>query len=72
MPIQLPDTDDLKLNKRKKSPDGYSFEYLGYRGRGGLLGEIFGMRRRYETQFLEIRHDIPNSCRAQAQSGCFS
>jgi hypothetical protein len=36
----------------EKSPDGYTFEFLGYRGRGGLLGEMFGMRRRYESGYV--------------------
>jgi len=49
--ISIPETSGLKLDKRLKSPDGYTFEYLGYRGRGGLLGEIFGMRRRYESGY---------------------
>jgi len=42
----------LKLDKRIKSPDGYEFEFVGYRGRGGLLGEIFGMRRHYESSYI--------------------
>jgi len=37
------ETRQLELDKRAKSPDGFTFQYLGYRGRGGLLGEIFGM-----------------------------
>ena len=45
----------LVLDKRVKSPDGYVFENLGYRGRGGLLGEIFGMGRRYESQYVLSR-----------------
>lgn len=50
--ILIPGTKGLNLDKRPKSPDGYTFEYLGYRGRGGLLGEIFGMRRRYESGYV--------------------
>jgi hypothetical protein len=52
IPLLLAETSDLKLDKRSKSPDGYTFEYLGYRGRGGLLGEMFGMRRRYESDYV--------------------
>jgi hypothetical protein len=50
--LDLGDANKLKLDKRKTSPDGYQFEYLGYRGRGGLLGEIFGMSRRYESNYV--------------------
>lgn len=46
----------LELDKRKKSPDGFVFEYLGYRGRGGLLGEIFGMGRRYDSYYVLNRN----------------
>ena len=52
IPLPLDETSDLTLDKRKKSPDGYSFEFLGYRGRGGLLGELFGMGRRYESNYV--------------------
>ena len=52
IPLLLAGAEDLKLDKRKQSPDGYSFEFLGYRGRGGLLGEMFGMGRRYETGYV--------------------
>ena len=52
IPIPLEGTGDLTLDKRIESPDGYSFEFLGYRGRGGLLGEIFGMGRRYESEYV--------------------
>jgi len=41
----VPETSHLELDKRSKSPDGFTFEYLAYRGRGGLLGELFGMGR---------------------------
>ncbi len=50
--LQLAGTNDLTLDKRSRSPDGYSFEFLGYRGRGGLLGEMFGMRRRYDSDYV--------------------
>ena len=52
IPIALKETNGLKLDKRARSPDGYTFEYLGYRGRGGLLGEMFGMRRRYDSLYV--------------------
>jgi hypothetical protein len=52
VPLLLAETSDLKLDKRSQSPDGYTFEFLGYRGRGGLLGEMFGMRRRYESDYV--------------------
>jgi hypothetical protein len=50
--LNLTSTNQFELDKRNKSPDGFQFEYRGYRGRGGLLGEIFGMRRRYESNFV--------------------
>jgi len=52
IPLQLEGTINLTLDKRIESPDGYSFEFLGYRGRGGLLGEIFGMGRRYDSEYV--------------------
>ena len=52
VPFLVEETSNLKLDKRSQSPDGYSFEFLGYRGRGGLLGEIFGMGRRYESNYV--------------------
>ncbi len=48
----IDETNDLKLDKSKQSPDGYSFEYRGYSGRGGLLGEIFGMGHRYQSNYV--------------------
>jgi hypothetical protein len=45
-------TSSIKLDKRAQSPDGYRFEFLGYKGRGGLLGDIFGMGRRYESNYV--------------------
>ncbi|MCB1935959.1 MAG: hypothetical protein KDF59_08460 [Nitrosomonas sp.] len=35
---------DYSIDSNSKAPDGYEFEYGGYRSRG-LLGEIFGGRR---------------------------
>jgi hypothetical protein len=52
IPLLLTETRDLTLDKRRQSPDGYTFEFLGYRGRGGLLGEMFGMRRRYQSDYV--------------------
>jgi hypothetical protein len=52
VPLLLTETDNLKLDKSRQSPDGYTYEFLGYRGRGGLLGELFGMRRRYESNYV--------------------
>lgn len=42
----LEETRDLVLDKRSESADGYTFQVPGYRGRGGLLGEVFGMGHR--------------------------
>jgi hypothetical protein len=52
IPLELAETSGLKLDKRRQSPDGYAFEFLGYSGWGGLLGEMFGMRRRYESGYV--------------------
>ena len=52
VPLNLGDAENLTLDKRKKSPDGYQFKFLGYRGRGGLLGEMFGMRRSRESHYI--------------------
>ena len=52
IPLLLKGTSQLTLDKRSQSPDGYSFQFLGYRGRGGLLGELFGMGRRYESNYV--------------------
>jgi hypothetical protein len=52
IPLELAETSGLKLDKRRQSPDGYVFEFLGYSGWGGLLGEMFGMRRRYESGYV--------------------
>ena len=45
----------LALDKRSRSPDGYTFENQGYPGSGGLLGEIFGMGRRHDSQYVLTR-----------------
>ena len=52
LPFIVQETAHLKLDKNARSQDGFTFEYLGYRGRGGLLGEIFGMGRRYESEYV--------------------
>lgn len=46
----------LRLDKARRSPDGYLFEFGGYRGRGGLLGELFGMGRRYDAPYVLERN----------------
>jgi hypothetical protein len=51
----LEETRALRLDKTLRSPDGYLFEFAGYRGRGGLLGELFGMGRRYDSQYVLSR-----------------
>lgn len=51
-PIDLKEAGQLSLDKRRESPDGYQFEFLGYRGRGGLLGELFGMQRNYRSSYV--------------------
>ena len=48
MTFPIAEVQNLKLDKRTQSPDGYTFEYPGYRRGGDLLGELFGSRRRYE------------------------
>lgn len=53
----ISETADLNLDKRKQSPDGYKFEHLGYRGRGGLLGEMFGMGRRHNSNYVLSKND---------------
>lgn len=52
VPLQLVRTNALTLDKSRQSPDGYTYEFLGYRGRGGLLGELFGTRRRNESDYV--------------------
>jgi hypothetical protein len=46
------ETRHLDLDKDSRSPDGFTFEYTGYRGRGGLLGEIFGMRNAHDNMYV--------------------
>ena len=57
-------TRSLRLDKRAESPDGFRFEFLGYGGSGGLLGEIFGMRRRNNQNYVLNKNgvylDLPN------------
>lgn len=48
-------TEDLELDKAGRSPDGYLFEYGGYRGGGGLLGGLFGIGRRHRADYLLTR-----------------
>lgn len=50
--FEIDEIGDLRLDKARRSPDGYVFEYAGYRGRGGLLGELFGMGRRYDSAYV--------------------
>jgi len=52
VPLVLTELERIELDKRINSPDGYRFEHMGHRGRGGLLGEIFGMRRNYQTDYV--------------------
>lgn len=60
----IAETAELTLDKKSESPDGFTFEYLGYRGGGGLLGELFGMRRRYDQNYVlnkgGVRVDLPH------------
>ncbi|MDX1460314.1 MAG: hypothetical protein R3348_04600 [Xanthomonadales bacterium] len=53
--FEISEASRLRLDKSKRSPDGYTFEFLGYRGGGGLLGELFGMRRRYDNPYVLSR-----------------
>ncbi len=48
----IPELERHEFSENLVSPDGYRFEYLGHRGRGGLLGEIFGMGRRHTSQYV--------------------
>jgi hypothetical protein len=52
VPIELAEAGNLTLDKRRESPDGYQFEFPGYQGRGGLLGELFGMNRSYDSSYV--------------------
>lgn len=52
-----PDLDTLNKNRISStvlSPDGYKFEYLR-RGRGGLIREIFGSRRRHRSNYALVK-----------------
>jgi hypothetical protein len=40
------------VDRSARSPDGYVFENVGYRSRGGLLGEVFGMGRRADSPYV--------------------
>lgn len=48
----ITEVSELNLDKRSRSPDGYTFEQLANGGRGGLLGELFGMGRHYESNYV--------------------
>ncbi|HSM69257.1 MAG TPA: hypothetical protein VK830_06035, partial [Xanthomonadales bacterium] len=50
--FSVPEAGHLELDGASESADGYRFEHIGYRGRGGLLGELFGMGQRYENQYV--------------------
>ena len=50
--FSVPDLIGVNFSKKQTSPDDYRFKYLGYRGRGGLLGEVFGMKRRYDSHYV--------------------
>jgi hypothetical protein len=54
--FEVDEVAGLTLDKTNRSPDGYVFEYAGYRGRGGLLGELFGMGRRYDSNYVLNRN----------------
>jgi hypothetical protein len=54
--FSVPEAAHLELDGASESPEGYRFEYMGYRGRGGLLGELFGMGHRYESQYVLRRN----------------
>ena len=53
--LAIPGAADLRLDKASRSPDGYLFEFAGYSSRGGLLGELFGMGRNYDGQYVLSR-----------------
>ncbi len=64
IPLKLPESDNLKLDKREQSPDGFSMEFVANRGRGGLLGELFGMGGRYKSDYIlkksNAAFELPN------------
>jgi hypothetical protein len=59
---------EQQFDKANRSPDGFVFEYAGYRGRGGLLGEMFGMGRRYDSNYVLNKNgaifDLPSPASA--------
>lgn len=61
--FDIPKTAGLRVDTASRSPDGFLFEFAGYRGRGGLLGEMFGMGR-YDSQHVLSRDgaqfEVPN------------
>lgn len=64
IPLTLPKSDHLKLDKREQSPDGFSLEFVGNRGSRGLLGELFGMGGRYKSDYIlkkgNAAFELPN------------
>lgn len=50
--FSIPQAAGLRLDKASRSPDGFVFEFSGYRNRGGLLGELFGMGGSYDGQYV--------------------
>lgn len=54
--FKIPETAGLKLDRSARSPDGYSLEWVGYRGRGGLLGELFGFGYRPGNNWALMRN----------------
>lgn len=63
----------LELDTSGQSPDGYRFEYAGYRGRGGLMGELFGMGYRYDSYYVlsrdGVRFELPVPATASYRYG---
>lgn len=55
--FSLQETRHLKLDNVRRSPDGFEFEFAGYRGGGGMLGALFGMDRGYDRRFVLTRED---------------
>ena len=50
--LTVPGAAGLRLDKASRSPDGFVFEFAGYSSRGGLLGELFGMGRHYDGEYV--------------------
>lgn len=46
----------LTLDKRSRSPDGFTFEFRGYSGSGGLLGGLFGIGHHSGSDYV-LRKD---------------